>query len=285
MTCGDSMKFKRIYVEICNTCNLSCSFCVQDHKHPRMLGIDQFRSILDQIKPYTSYLYLHVLGEPLMHPELEEILSLCRKADMHVQLTTNGTLLKKAEPLLLRYPPRQINISVHSFSQQPAQMQERYMADVLHCGKTLSAQGTYVSYRLWCKQDGKLAEREHRLMEQICSFFDRDVPVQMNRSIVLGNRCFLSFDEVFEWPSLSHPYVSDRGTCRGLRDMIAILSDGSVVPCCLDAYAQECLGNVFEQSFAQILQGERLNEIRDGFLRHRLCSPLCRRCAYRIRFR
>lgn len=80
-----------------------------------------------------------------MHPELEEILSLCRKADMHVQLTTNGTLLKKAEPLLLRYPPRQINISVHSFSQQPAQMQERYMADVLHCGKTLSAQGTYVS--------------------------------------------------------------------------------------------------------------------------------------------
>ena len=122
-------------------------------------------------------------------------------------------------------------------------------------------------------------------MEQICSFFDRDVPVQMNRSIALGDRCFLSFDEVFEWPSLSHPYVSDRGTCRGLRDMIAILSDGSVVPCCLDAYAQECLGNVFEQSFAQILQGERLNEIRDGFLRHRLCSPLCRRCAYRMRFR
>ena len=67
-----------------------------------MLGIDQFRSILDQIKPYTSYLYLHVLGEPLMHPELEEILSLCRKADMHVQLTTNGTLLKKAEPPFFR---------------------------------------------------------------------------------------------------------------------------------------------------------------------------------------
>ena len=106
------MKFKRIYVEICNTCNLSCSFCASRPAHPRQMSVEQGR-------PYTDHLYLHLLGEPLMHPQLEAILQICQRASLHVQLTTNGTLLASRRELLEAYPPRQINISVHSFWEQP----------------------------------------------------------------------------------------------------------------------------------------------------------------------
>ena len=109
------MKLKRAYIEITNACNLSCPFCVQRHDQARYLDPERFSDILKQVKPFTSYVYLHVLGEPLSHPQLEELLALCAGEEMKVQLTTNGTLLRSRKDLLRKYPPRQINVSVHAF--------------------------------------------------------------------------------------------------------------------------------------------------------------------------
>ena len=100
------MKLKRAYIEITNACNLSCPFCVQRHEQARYLDPERFSDILKQVKPFTSYVYLHVL---------EELLALCAGEEMKVQLTTNGTLLRSRKDLLRKYPPRQINVSVHAF--------------------------------------------------------------------------------------------------------------------------------------------------------------------------
>ena len=268
---------KRIYIEITNHCNLSCSFCIQKHETARFLTCQQFEEILKQVKPFTSYIYLHILGEPLLHPELEEILSLCSTYQMHVQITTNGTLLKKQLPLLLKYPIRQINVSVHSFKHQ----QEDYLNTVLQTCDLLS-ENTYISYRLWCKQNGQFDEKATKIYQKILEHYHH--PDLSHTNSLAPNR-FLSKDEVFEWPDLKHPFISSCGTCRSIKDSIGILSNGNVVPCCLDAYGQATLGNIFETPLFEILSNELTKSMLKGFQENQLKSELCQRCQYRTRFK
>ena len=55
------------YVEITNKCNLHCSFCSKLNRKLRTMSVDEFSKVIDEIKEYTDYIYLHVKGEPLLH--------------------------------------------------------------------------------------------------------------------------------------------------------------------------------------------------------------------------
>ena len=70
------MKFKRIYIEITNSCNLNCSFCSKSFRDKRNMSILEFETVLKKIDKYTDFIYLHVKGEPLLHPDLDKILEL-----------------------------------------------------------------------------------------------------------------------------------------------------------------------------------------------------------------
>ena len=59
------------------------------------LSVDNFKIILEKIKPYTEYIYFHLMGEPLLNPNLEEFLEIAYEKGFKVNITTNGTLLKK----------------------------------------------------------------------------------------------------------------------------------------------------------------------------------------------
>ncbi len=93
------MRFKKIYVEITNICNLRCSFCSIDNREYKELSLEEFENILKKIKPYTNTIYLHVKGEPLLHSKLDSILKLTKEYNFNVKITTNGTLLKEKYPI------------------------------------------------------------------------------------------------------------------------------------------------------------------------------------------
>ena len=69
-----------------------------------------------------------------------------------------------------------------------------------------------------------------------------------------------------------------------LRDQLAVLCDGTVVPCCLDGEGELALGNLFRQELEDILRGERAAAIHAGFDARRPAEELCRRCGYAERF-
>ena len=72
--------------------------------------------------------------------------------------------------------------------------------------------------------------------------------------------------------------------CHGLRRQLAVLCDGTVVPCCLDGEGELALGNLFRQELEDILRGERAAAIQAGFDARRPVEALCRRCGYAERF-
>ncbi|WP_416325043.1 radical SAM/SPASM domain-containing protein [[Eubacterium] hominis] len=275
------MRFKKIYIEITNTCNLSCSFCVQNQRPPRRMSVDELRHILKQIKPFTNYVYLHVLGEPLSHPDLETILDLCEEYGMNVNMTSNGTLFKQKEDVLLRGKIRQLNVSLHSF---PQHYQQAYLEHVISICDKLAEKHTYISYRLWSMRQGELDHETMQIVDYLKQAYHCDIPVIEKGAIRLKEHTYLHFEEVFAWPDLSSFHVSTKGSCLGMKQMCAILSDGTITPCCLDSKGDIALGNIFEESFSSIIEKERAQAIKTGFQNKVVVEELCQKCSYRTRF-
>ena len=261
-------RFKKIYVEITNICNLNCSFCSKDKRTKKELTLEEFEIILKKIDNYTDYLYLHVKGEPLLHSKFEGILNLCKKYNKKVNITTNGTLLNKQIDILLNSCVRQVNISLHGFIKDD-------INDILKCSKLLSDKGIYVVFRFWVYNN-----KQNKLIDEISKYFNVELDNDFNNIKVIDN-VYINKDEEFIWPSLANKFEREKGTCLGLKTHIAILSNGTVVPCCLDSSGVINLGNIFEEDLDIILNKDRTKKIINSFNNNKLCEKLCQKCGFK----
>ena len=282
------MRFSRCYLEITNRCNLACSFCPKTKRPARTINPAEFRHLAEKLRPYTDYLYLHVLGEPLLHPQLGEILDICRELLFRVVITTNGTLLPAQETMLLSSPALyKINVSLHSFEANAPGDFGAYLSGCFSFAKKAGEAGKLVDLRLW-NLDGETTRGQNAqndvILETLTSFFPRPW-VQNTWGFRLCDRVFVHYAEKFDWPDLALEERSDCGTCRALKDQIAVLSDGTVVPCCLDHEGDIALGNLFSQNLPEILDDTPAKSLLSGFFARKLSHPLCRRCGYAKRFR
>lgn len=276
-------RFRKIYLEISNLCNLHCAFCPGTRRKPRAMTVPEFTSLLPKLQPWTDYLYFHLMGEPLCHPDLPQFLALARESGFRVILTTNGTLLRTRQDVLLSAPAlHKVNISLHAFEANDLAVPfSQYLAECIDFG--LAARGqVLVSYRLW-NQGG-----QDELNGQILDALERAFPkpwAQTRRGLRLSDGVYLEYGDRFDWPDLAANEGEADMFCYGLRDQLGVLCDGSVVPCCLDHEGDLTLGNLHRQSLEQILATPRATAIYDGFSRHRATEELCRKCGYARRFR
>ena len=277
------MRFRKVYLEISNICNLSCRFCPDTKRSKNALTEEELAVLLPKIRPYTDYLYFHLMGEPLLHPKLERFLKMAGEYGFKVILTTNGTLLKKQQEMLLRSPAlHKINISLHAFEANDLAVPfETYLSDCFAFGNA-SAGKKLVVYRLWNQGGEDTQNRE--ILDAMHRYFPEDW-VQERHGIRIADRTYLEYGDKFDWPDLSAPESSDRVFCYGLRDQIGVLCDGTVVPCCLDHEGDIALGNLFEEELDIILAKPRAVSIYNGFSKKEAAEELCRKCGYARRFK
>lgn len=285
--------FKKIYLEITNRCNLACPFCQPTNRAAAVMPVAVFVQVLDRLKGNTRHLCLHVLGEPLLHPRLPELLDLAHGAGFRINLTTNGTLLHRHAQALLSAPAlRQVAISLHSLAQLESDAAKAVVDTAVDFARQAGASGRlWVSLRLWNLGDA-LDESARAwnawLLGLLSATFSRPELARADltaaRGIVLAPGIFLNPERQFAWPDPLAPELARRGYCRGLRDHLAVLVDGTVVPCCLDGDGALALGNLLQQPLTEILASPRAQRMRAGFGHQWLVEPLCRRCAYRLRF-
>lgn len=281
-------KFKKVYIEITNICNKNCSFCSNDSRIKKYMTVEEFEHVIKNVKEYTKYIYLHVKGEPLLHPNLKEILDLCSKYDIMVNITTNGTmLLKKVAILKEASCVRQMNVSLHSFEDEYA---KNYIENVMTAtDELLRTTKAVVVYRFWALKNNQLSKENEFLMQQIISHYDLDDELQKkiitDMNIKIAKELYINKAPLFEWPNLKNEVVGTTGFCYGMSRHIAILVDGTVIPCCLDDEGVICLGNIFKQSLTDILNGERAQTILKSFRNNQVCEELCQKCNYRLRFK
>lgn len=281
--------FSRIYVEIGNICNLNCSFCPKTKREPRQMTPDEFDLVCSKITSHTKEIFLHVMGEPLCHPSLSELLDIAERHNLKVSITTNGTLLQSKGDILLRHSKniRKISISLHCI--EGNNIEERlakYMDEVIEFSHASSAHGIYTVFRLWnLDTDEKLganAQNEY-IISRLKDEFTTPWRERWN-GFSIADRVFLEYAGIFSWPHDNDADEVSEGYCYGLLEQIAILSDGEVVPCCLDSEGEICLGNIFREELRDIIDSPRAKKIRKGFLERRFTEDLCKKCTYARRF-
>ena len=275
-------RFNKIYLEISNVCNLKCAFCPGTKRKSHIMTEEEFSSLLPKIRPYSDYLYFHLMGEPLLHPHLERFLELAGDAGFKVILTTNGTLVAKQQEMLLRSPAlHKINISLHAFEANDLSVPfSQYLNDCFMFGQAAEGKKIVV-YRLW--NNGGQDEMNAAILDAMKAHFPAPWD-EARKGTRIGQKVFLEYGDKFDWPDLSAEDGGERVFCYGLRDQLGVLCDGTVVPCCLDHDGDIALGNLHKDELAHILETDRAKAIYEGFSGKKAVEELCRRCGYARRF-
>jgi radical SAM protein with 4Fe4S-binding SPASM domain len=288
-------KFKKFYIEITNLCNLSCEFCPRTQRAFEFMKIETFAKILEQIKNHTEYIFFHVKGEPLLHPHIDEFLDLSYEKGFKVNITTNGTLINDVRSkILMKSALRQVNFSLHSFDgNEKSTNKYEYINNIISFVQEANKNtNMLISLRLWNLDRDNKTNIQRKRNGEILSIIEKEFnltykiqeKIEPGRGIKLLDRVYLNQDHEFKWPDLNEKEDNGSGFCYGLRNQVAILVDGTVVPCCLDGDGVINLGNINENDFSEILESERANNLFEGFSRREVVEELCRKCGYRKKF-
>ena len=286
---GADKMLTKIYLETTNICNLDCSFCHKTSRKAHTMSLDEFKIIADKIRGKSKLLYLHLMGEPLINPNLPQMARYAKEIGFDVMVTTNGTMLsEKGEFLYESGNVKKVSISLQALDKNNTIDFEKYLKDVCDFAIKCAKHGVICALRLWNLYDGQNDENED-VLNFLHNYFP-DEWIKSRSSFKLcnsplnQNNIYLEFGEHFEWPDIDGK-VYDVKSCRGIRDQIGILCDGTVVPCCLDAEGSINLGNIFENSLDEILDSPRTKNILASFMQKRPCEELCKRCGFATRFK
>ena len=274
-------KLTRVYVEIGNLCNMNCSFCHGHSRAPRRMSEEEFARVLTALTGYTDYIYYHLMGEPLLHPDLPRFLRMAGERGFRSVITTNGTLLDRRGEEILLAGVHKVSISLHSFEGEDGAGHLAYLEKVADFADAATEAGTIVSLRLW--NGGEACEENRETLAYLRTRLSGEWKAN-TRGIRIRERLHLEWGERFEWPDADAPDGGDGVFCYGLSDHFGILADGTVVPCCLDSEGTITLGNIFRDDLAAILSSPRAVAIREGFARRHAAEELCRKCGYARRF-
>lgn len=267
----------RCYLEITNICNLDCMFCPKTGRARRTLTLAEFDRLTDRLYGQIKFLYFHLMGEPLLHAHLPEFIVMAREKGFIPVLTTNGTLLPRAQAVIDALPHK-VQISLHAHEGNGLDDLEQYVSGVMGFAKEAASRGVIIVLRLW--NQGGYDSANGRLMDVMAEHLPRPWTERYD-GWRLADNLYLEFDNMFEWPdSERDEYAQQESFCYALRNQIGVLVDGTVVPCCLDHNGDIALGNLFDQPLEEILAYPRAKAIYDGFTRHEAVEPLCRRCGY-----
>lgn len=272
-------KYKKIYIEITNNCNLKCSFCSEVKRKRRFMTPEEFENILIKIKDYTDYIYLHIKGEPLLHPNIIEFLRLADKYNLKVNLTTNGTLFSKvAKELSECNSLRKINFSLHSENSL-----DNYCEEIFKNVELLKDK--IIIYRLWTLKNNQLDSKSQEIVNKIKKYYNLPQEtvdkIYTSNNIKIKSTIYVDKDNEFSWPEVTTH--KSNGYCYALKTQIGILVDGTVVPCCLDSNGVVNLGNIFKESLEEIINSEKYISLKKSFQDRKPCEKLCQSCTFKER--
>lgn len=278
----EKKKYSRVYVEITNICNRSCSFCPGTKRDLRRMSVEEFSKIANSLVDITDYIYFHVMGEPLTHPDLPKMIKLATDLGFKCAVTTNGTLLDSRGDELISSGVYKVNLSVHSFEGGEEEKYSSYIESLCNFADKASSCGVLTVLRLWNKgYDGGLNEKTIEIMKSRLQGEWK----WGTRGARIRHKLHLEYGDRFEWPDMSADFIGEGVFCYGLRDHFGVLCDGRVIPCCLDHEGEITLGNIFDTPIDEILSSPRAEAMVRGFDRRCATEELCKRCGYATRFK
>lgn len=275
-----SKLFIRTYIELSDFCGLKCSFCPAPKGRRGEMGVGFFEKVCTQVSPFTQNITFHLLGDPLYLSNLPQYLSIAKDHNLPVEIVTSGLYLSRFSPSLLLSPPiRQISISLSALDELREEVRgsviERCL-ELIEAHQRLRSQ-TFINLRM---HENRL---NPTLAKELCERFGVSDELEQKGRVRLAYKVFLLMTKSFEWVRAKQEERSGEveKKCYGLLSQVGILSNGIVVPCCIDCDGGIALGDLHTQTLEQILTSPRALAIKEGFERGVAVEEQCKRCTYR----
>lgn len=282
------MRFEKIYIELSDICGLKCGFCPSVKGVRGAMSVEKFGIIAKKVAGVGRIYTFHLLGDPLVLPNLKDFIKLANAHKMTLELTTSGFYMseKNTQLLLESKNIRQINLSLMAFLAQKKLNLNEYFAPILRFLRLHLAQNSqsFVNLRLWNLGANFTPPFEN---SAIYSLLEREFNTKIQKNAPknrLENRIILHQSELFCWAGAGEKNAPKvpcaKGSCHTLRKQIGILSNGTVVPCCMDTSGVMGLGNLFTQELSEILTNKRAVAMKKGFERGEFTEKLCQQCEF-----
>lgn len=271
----------RLWIETASCCNLRCVMCpnkelAADNKG--LLSLDLFKKIIDQCRFFTSDVYLHHRGEPLLNPALFEMIVYAAQAGLKTRFHTNGTLLDQDKARrLLEAGPDLVSFSFDGFCKEIYEkirvgaVFDKTLANILHLANL--------------RRMSRL-KKPYIVIEKIK--FKTDDADANRREVIETTRRLLAagVDEIIEkeeytWADASAPEtIAPRpgSVCTFPWYAVVICADGTVTPCPQDFGACMKLGNINSASLLEIWNGADYQSLRKKLSADLQSLVLCRKC-------
>ncbi|GAA8399077.1 radical SAM/SPASM domain-containing protein [Helicobacter pylori] len=276
--------FKKIYIELSDICGLQCGFCPNPKNIRGVMPLELFEKVCKEAVPLTPMITLHVLGDPCKLKNLNRYLSTAKRFSLKVDLVTSGAYLHNFETLL-QDAIYQISISLDAGLDNHNKLnRHRYIQKILEfchykCEKNSEV---FLNLRI---QDSTLEKHQNLIKPFLESFECVSLETLKSQGRArLFKKSFLNIQKTFKWPNLNAQNPLNQKSkipyCYGLIKQIAILSNGVVVPCCMDTQAHINLGDLNHTPLKDVLNSQKAMAIKTHFLKGEALEPLCQNCSY-----
>jgi len=290
------------YIELTNECRNNCYFCPKYDKTPRYMPYNLVKNVLDQINEFNicDRVFLHILGEPILHPQILKILRYAKKKQITTNLFSNGELLKHNNMDSIIHLCGDITLSgygLHNLfsNEKYADKFKLLINSVKKENKKLTIKILYSprwqNYIFNNSTDLNYFNKRsiHHFISKIINEVGQTDEVKTALSIVrlnmynkiqLSKNVFIEINTFYtwgNWPQSKKIKSTRYGSCSFI-DTFGILSNGDVTLCCIDHKGETKIGNVNKSSLIGILNSkERYKRIR-AFKRFRVIHPVCQKC-------
>jgi radical SAM protein with 4Fe4S-binding SPASM domain len=265
-------------IESTAKCNLFCPMCLRERVYfpPRNMDFPLFRKVIDEAGEFLEFAVPYGVGEPLLNPEIFDMIAYCRDAGIPTGISTNATLL--TENSSRRLIEAGLDYIIFAFDGATRKTFETYR-------KGADFYKVRANIQTFLRVKNSMGSKIFCAVQMVALKENRgEAPALIRMWKVEGiNEVRIKKDEVHNEGSVipeaavSRPPM--RHACYHLwRGPMYIHYDGTTFPCCY-IYPEHSIGNIKRSSLREIWNSERMVRLREAHIRGDLREyPECLKC-------
>jgi radical SAM protein with 4Fe4S-binding SPASM domain len=258
-------------IEATNACMMDCEMCPRREMTRPVGNMDSglFRKIVDEAKEYSEWIWLHLLGDPLLHPQIEQLIKYANIKGIKTRISTNpNCLTERKSRAIIEAGLDLIHISVDGIDNETYKSVRGKNADygqaMVNIERLIQLRNDTVKHR-------PIIRIAIIRMKKTANYIDEFKRIWSDKGvddIIVTD--YITWDGSVQRivneagdTNLSSEYRdSSKRTCFLPWLSVEILWDGRVVPCCFDSDGKNVLGDMNNESLESIWNNQSMLALR-----------------------
>lgn len=291
-----------IQIEPTTLCNLDCAVCPVSYglERPRgSMGLDEFKSLIDQLKDYLLVIMFWDWGESFLNPDAYFMIEYAKKTGIKMVASTNGHVFAE-ENHARRVVDSELDVltvsvdgisqeSYHQFRRNGSLSQVQEGIRKVAAEKRRKKSATPLINLRYIVMRHNEAELSH--LPDFARSLGVDVLTLRKFHAVPNSqkgwdtaKDLVPEQEKYQLPLLNksdnNPVRITKNPCKNLWNCPTVHWNGEICRCFMDYAEKYPLGGLKEQSFKEIWLGPEYRQIRRKFRKGWQKLELCQDCSY-----